>query len=146
MNAWEKTVDVLIAVLLLFLIPLLYYGGGIRVSRAVLAGQASETFLRRVSTSGEITLPVWKELEDALTRYGCDGFELQRERVLYEPTGESGTVTECIYSENKAALFHQVLRAGKSRLQRGDRLYLTVTLDGIPTVYYDSVRTGATGG
>lgn len=144
MNAWEKLVDLLVAVLLLFLIPLLYYGGGTGMSRAVLAGQASETFLRRISTSGEITLPVWKELEAALARYDCDGFELQRERLLYEPAGEPGEVTECLYREEKTVLLEQILREGKSRLQAGDRLRLTITMNGIPTVYYESVRTGAT--
>ena len=58
MNALEKVVDVLVSCLLLFLVPLVYYGGRTRVSQAILAGQAGENFLRRVSTAGEITLQI----------------------------------------------------------------------------------------
>lgn len=144
MNALERMVDLLVAILLLFLLPVFYYGSGKRVSEAVLVGQVGENFLRRVSTAGEITLPVWMELEEALTRYGCDTFTLQRERRLYEPTGEHGKVEERCYTVEKQEIVEQMTGEGRSRLQAGDRLWLTVYVNDIPTVYFGYVRTGGT--
>lgn len=142
MNALEKIVDLLAAVSVLFLMPLLYYGSGRRVSQAVLAGQAGDTFLKRVSTAGEITWPVWEELGQALTKYGCEGFELQKERQLFEPTTEGGVV-ERVYIERTEKLSEEIQRDGYSRLCRGDRLRLTLYINDIPMVCYCCVRTGA---
>ncbi len=144
MNALEKVVDLLVAVILLFLVPLLYYSGGTRVSQAILAGQAGENFIKRVSVAGEITLPVWSELEDALRQYGCEQFELQRERRLYEPIGENGEVEERVYTEYKAGVEEHLNETGRIRLHKGDLIKLTLYIHDIPTVYYGTVRTGAT--
>ena len=141
MNALEKVVDLLVAVTVLFLLPLLYYGSGMHVSKAVLAGQAGENFLTRVSTAGEITLPVWNELEYALNQYGA-GFSLQRERSLFEPSGEDETVVERVYTQEKEVIWKQMKEKGRSCLQAGDRLWLTIYVNGIPTVYRECVRTG----
>ena len=142
MNALEKVVDLLASVTILFLLPLLYYSSGIHVSQAILAGQAGENFLKRVSTSGNITLPVWKELEDTLARYGCTAYELQRERRLFEPVGEAGMVAERICTEEKDGLWKEVREEGKSRLQKGDRLRLILYVNEVPTMYCAFVRTG----
>lgn len=141
MNALEKVVDLLVAVAVLFIMPLLYYGSGMHVSKAVLAGQAGENFLIRVSTSGEITMSVWKELESALNQYGV-GFSLRRERSLFEPLGEDGTVVERVYTQEKETIWKQMTEKGKSCLQAGDRLWLTIYVNGIPMVYRECVRTG----
>lgn len=146
MNALEKVVDLLAAVCLMFLIPIFYYGSGKQVSRAILAGQAGEYFLNRISTAGEITLPVWMEFENALERFGCDSFELQRERHLFEPSSEMGSVVERTYTESKEMLLLQVKEEGSYRLQKGDRIKLTLYVNEVPSVYYESVRTGATDG
>lgn len=144
MNALEKIVDLLAAVSLLFLIPLLYYGSGKRVSRAMLAGQAAKHFLSTVSTAGEITLPVWTEFEKVLEQLECDYFELQRERHLYVPGQEKGSVMESVSIERKDSLSEHIKKAGKSRLQHGDRIKLTIYVNEVPTVYYELVRAGAT--
>lgn len=142
MNALEKVVDFLVSCLLLFLVPLLYYGGRTRVSRAILAGQAGETFLRRVSTAGEITLPVWQELERALLRCGCTRYEIRRVRSLFEPEGEDGAVAEKEYTADRERIHESIVAQGTSRLQSGDRLWLTLYINETPTVYFMSVRTG----
>lgn len=146
MNALEKMVDLLAAFALLFLIPLLYYGSGKRMSQAMLAGQAGEHFLNTASTAGEITLPVWTEFENALERFGCEQYEIQRERYLFEPGQEIGTVIERVYIERKDALWETVKDEGRSRLRKGDRIKLTLYVNEIPAVYYETIRTGATGG
>lgn len=145
MNALEKWVDLLMTIVLLFLLPLLYYGSGRNVSAAILAGQAGENFLKRVSTAGEVTLPVWQELETALRRYGCRGFELQRERDLFEPVDLSGNVAEYTYTEDTTGIKRKLEENGCYRLLYGDRIKLVLYCTDIPTVYVTSVRTGATG-
>lgn len=142
MNALEKVVDVLVSCILMFLVPLLYYGGRTRVSQAILAGQAGENFFRRVSTAGEITLPVWQELERTLFQCGCSRYEIRRVRTLYEPEGEEGAVTEKEYTAEKEKLYGSIMAKGKSRLQNGDQLWLTLYVNELPTVYFMSVRTG----
>lgn len=142
MNALEKVVDFLVSCLLLFLVSLLYYGGRTRVSQAILAGQAGETFLRRVSTAGEITLPVWQELERALLRCGCTRYEIRRVRSLFEPEGEDGAVAEKEYTADRERIHESIVAQGTSRLQSGDRLWLTLYINETPTVYFMSVRTG----
>jgi hypothetical protein len=143
-NALEKVVDLLVAVILMFLVPLLYYGSGIGVSRAILTGQTGENFLKRVSTAGEITLPVWNEMEDALRQYGCERLEVQWERRVYEPIGEDGVVAERVYTEYKERVEERLYQTGRIRLQKGDRIKLTLYVNDMPTVYYCTVRTGAT--
>lgn len=142
MNALERVTDLLAAVVLLFLLPLLYYGSGERILRAMTAGQAGENFLKRVSTAGEITLPVWRELEAALANCGCINFELQRERRLYEPVGKDGEVVEQTYIENRKGLQEEISAYGKSQLQQGDRLCLTLYVNDMPMLCGEYVRTG----
>ena len=144
MNAFEKIVDMLFAVILIFLLPILYYNGGMNIAKSMLLGQETENFLMRISTAGEITPAVWNELEDSLVRYGCDTFDLKRERRLFEPMGEPGKVAERIYTEYKDGLWKEVMVEGKSRLLKGDKVQVTVYNNGIPTIYFESVRTGAT--
>ena len=143
MNALEKRLDLVVSILLMFMIPLLYYGSCMRVSQTVLAGQAVETFLRKIVTEGEITLPVWMELEKSLERCGNTEFTLQRERVLYEPESETGSVERRIYTKQKEELVKEVEREGKCRLVKGDKIRIILETGGVPVVYYDIVRTGA---
>ena len=63
MNALEKLVDLFTACLLLFGIPLLYYGGKTELVRQMTAGRACESFLSRCSIFGEITDIFLGELE-----------------------------------------------------------------------------------
>ncbi|MBQ8800001.1 MAG: hypothetical protein IJZ55_10590 [Lachnospiraceae bacterium] len=142
MNALEKTVDLLGAIAILFLVPLLYYGGGKRMSEVMLAGQAGEHFLKCVSTAGEITQPVWKELGRALNQIGCDGYSIKRERFLFEPYGKEGEITECCYVKDTEEIERQVEESGQFVLQAGDRVWLTIVVNRIPTVYFTCVRTG----
>lgn len=142
MNALEKTVDLLVTIAILFLVPLLYYGGGKRVSEVLLAGQAGEHFLKCVSTSGEITQPVWKELERVLGQIGCDGYSLKRERFLFEPYGKDGEIVECRYVKDTEEIVRLVEENGQFVLQAGDRVWLTIVVKRIPTVYFACVRTG----
>ncbi|MGN1083784.1 MAG: hypothetical protein ACI4QX_02165 [Lachnospiraceae bacterium] len=142
MNALEKVVDFIAASILLFLVPLLYYGGRNRVSQAILAGQAGETFLKRVATAGEITLPVWGELEEALLQYGCVKYEIFWIRTLYEPEGEKGEVIEKKYTADREVIRESIMECGVCRLQNGDTLRLTLYVNEIPAVYFTTVRTG----
>ena len=142
MNALEKWVDLFLTVVLLFLFPLLYYGSGKTVSEAILAGQAGKNFLKRISTAGEITLPVWQEMEVALERYGCRKVELQRERDLFEPADLSGTVAEYTYTEDTGVIKKELGENGYYRLLYGDRLKLILYCSEIPTVYVTFVRAG----
>ena len=144
MNALEKLVDVLIAVVLLFFLPILYYGSGKQVSGVILAGQAGENFLNRISTAGEITLPVWNELEDTLENFGCDRFELSRERYLFEPDRETGGVVRRLYVESAETLLEQMQEKDRTCLLKGDCIKLTIYYNEVPMLYYDYVRTGAT--
>ena len=146
MNSLEKIVDLLAAVCLMFLIPFLYYGGAKLVSGVMMAGQAGETFLNRISTAGEITLPVWKELETVLESAGCEYFEIQRERSLFEPGSEKGTVVENIYVDSTEIVEGKVKQEGCYRLQKGDKIKLTFYMNEVPAVFYGTVRTGATEG
>lgn len=141
MNALEKVVDVLTAVCLLFLIPLLYYQSGIVTARTVLMGEACEMFLKRVSTAGEITSGVWQELTRELAVYGCEKFELVRVRWLYEPDS-TGNVQRLEYVTEKEGISTQIAAAGKEELLQGDRLWLTVYVQGVPAVYSETVRSG----
>lgn len=140
MNALEKCLDMLLAVGIMFLLPLLFYSGGNRSLRTVFAGQACETFLRRVSTAGEITFPVWKELESALDRYGCDDFELCREYTLWEPGEVKGTVTEQYYIEGKEQLSELICTEGSAGLHKGDKLSLFFYINGFTMMCTDVVR------
>lgn len=143
MNAPEKIVDLLALVCLLFLIPILYYGSRKNVSQAMMIGQAGERFLNTISTAGEITLPVWTEFESAMERFGCTEFQVQRDRYLYEPQEESGSVVKRVFPEQKESLLRQVKEKGRSRLIKGDRIKLTLYVREIPMVYYEWIRTGA---
>lgn len=145
MNTLEKIIDLLAAVGLLFLIPLIYYESGKRVSQAMLVGQAGECFLNTISVAGEITLPVWMQFEDSMKQFGCDEFELQRERYVFEPDGERGIVVERIYTKKKETLLKQILEEGSSSLRKGDRVTLTLYVNEIPMVYSENIRTGAAG-
>lgn len=142
MNAWEKTVDLVIAIVILFVVPILYYGGGQRISKALFARQAGEHFLRCVGTAGEITLPLWRELERTLDIVGCDGFELKRERLLYEPYGEDGGIMECSYVKETEEIRTRLEESERFCLQAGDRLWMTITVNQLPVVYFQCVRTG----
>ncbi len=141
MNAVEKLVDLLSAVCLLFLMPLLYYESVSGRLQASLAGVAGEQFLKQISVSGEITGAVLNQLEQELVRYGCDRYELVRLRNLYEPEEENG-VQRKVYTAQKEVLCEQIAKTGKSRLQKGDSVWLTLYFDEIPTVYFVRVRTG----
>lgn len=143
MNALEKIMDLVVAILLLFVIPLLYYGSCTHISKTVLAGQAVEIFLRKVATEGEITLPVWMELEMSLERCSNTTFTLERERVLYEPENETGSVERRIYMKSKEELLEEIGKEGKCRLIKGDKIRVVLETEGVPAVYYDIVRTGA---
>ncbi len=140
MNALEKCLDMLIAIMIMFLIPLLFYSGGSRIVRALSAGAACENFLKRVCTAGEITFPVWKELEAALEEYGCDEFGVRREYTLWEPGEEIGSVVAQRYSEEKDTLLEQIRAEDTVVLHKGDRLRVTFYIDNIPTIYYDVIR------
>ena len=140
MNALEKCLDMLVAIAIMFLIPLLFYEGSSRVLCSVSAGAACQNFLKRISTSGEITLPVWKELEDTLERFGCDTFGLRREYLLWKPGAEPGSVAEQYYIEEKDALLQRIRTEGKVGLHQGDRLRVIFYVNDFPTVYYDVVR------
>lgn len=140
MNAFEKCVDMLVAIGILFLIPLLFYSGGSRILQSMSAGTACENFLKRVCTAGEITLPVWKELEHALERYGCDRFGLRREFTLWEPAEENGSVTEQRYIVEQEQLLEQIRTESAVGLHKGDKLRVIFYIDDFPTVYYDVVR------
>ena len=140
MNALEKCLDMLVAIVILFLVPLLFYGGSSQILRSMSAGTVCENFLRRVSTAGEITLPVWKELEDSLERFGCEEFKVRREYTLWEPEEETGGVVGNRYSEEKDDLLEEIQTEGTAVLHKGDRLQVTFYIDDIPTVYYDVIR------
>lgn len=145
MNALEKVVDVITVTLLMFLLPILYYGSRQQVSETVMAGQIGKSFLKRISTAGEITVPVWDELERELKRYGCTEIVLERERKLYEPA-EDGTVWERTYCMTKEEIEERLAEQGRCLLQKGDRMRLVLYRRTVPMVYCESVRTGATGG
>lgn len=145
MNALEKIVDLLMTLSLMFIVPLLYYGSGKNVLQSVLVGQAGETFLKRVSTVGEITQPVRKELERELELYGCEQYEIVRIRTLYEPEVHGRGVTENEYVADKEGLYGQIEEDGSCKLQNGDRLWLTLYVNEVPAIYYTTVRTGETG-
>ena len=140
MNAMEKCVDMIIAIVILFLLPLLFYSGGCRIVRSVSVGTVCEEFLKRVSTAGEITPPVWRSLEEALEQYGCEQFGVRREYTLWEPGEALGSVTEQRYIEEKEDLSERIRSEGTLSLHKGDSLRVICYMDGFPTVYYDVVR------
>lgn len=144
MNALEKIVDLVMAISLMFIVPLLYYSSGKNVSQSVLAGQAGEAFLKRVSTAGEITQPVRKELERELELYGCKQYEIVRIRTLYEPMANGKGVREREYVADKEVLYRQMEEDGRCKLQNGDRLWLTLYWNEVPAIYYTTVRSGET--
>ena len=144
MNALEKIVDLLIAVVLMFLVPVLYYSGKHQLSETIMAAQAGKHFLNRISVSGEITVPVWKELERNLAMYGCAEFSLQRERDLYEPTENPGEIVERTYCLEKEQIEKQIREQGACLLQKGDRMSLTIYREQAPMTYCEYIRTGAT--
>lgn len=140
MNALEKCVDMLVAIGILFLIPLLFYSGGSRILQSVSARAACENFLRRICTAGEITLPVWSELEYALERNGWIEFGVRREYALWEPGEESGSVTEQHYFEDTSQLAKRIRETGAVELHKGDRIRVICYINDFPTVCYDVVR------
>lgn len=145
MNALEKVVDIVTVIILMFLLPILYYGSKHQVAETVMTGQIGKNFLKRVSTMGEITIPVWCDLERELKCYGCTEFELERQRKLYEPL-EDGTVWERTYCIRKEEIEKELEEQGRCLLQKGDRIRLVLHREGIPMIYYENVRTGATEG
>ncbi|MBQ9767627.1 MAG: hypothetical protein IJW37_05960 [Lachnospiraceae bacterium] len=141
MNGAEKLIDLLTAVCLLFLVPLFYYRSVTIGMQAILAGEAGERFLKQVSVSGEITEAVLKAFERELAQYGCENYEMIRLRTLYEPDGEAG-VRKAEYVADKAGLCAEIAETGSSRLQKGDKLRLTLYVNEVPAVYFVTVRTG----
>lgn len=146
MNVPEKLVDLLVVTVILFLFPLLYYGSITKASVSIMGGQAGKNFLKRVSTAGEITLPTWKELEDALHRCGCDSFDLRWERSLYERDNATGAVREQKYFLGKSSIEKQLAEQGRCPLLKGDCLRLVLYVNSTPILYFERVRTGATDG
>ena len=63
----------------------------------------------------------------------------------YEPK-EDGTVWERTCYSGKEELARELAGEGRCLLQKGDRLCLVLYREGIPVIYYENVRTGATGG
>ncbi len=145
MNALEKIVDVITVTSLMFLLPILYYGSRQQVAETVMTGQIGKSFLKRISTAGEITVPVWNELEREVKHYGCTEIALERERKLYEPA-EDGTVWERTYCITKKEIEECMAEEGSCLLQKGDRIRLVLYRGSVPMIYCESVRTGATGG
>lgn len=140
MNALEKCLDMLVAIAIMFLIPVLFYSGMSRIVRSLSSGAACESFLKRVCTSGELTFPVWNELETVLDQCGCDSFEIRREYTLWEPGVETGSVTELCYIDEEEILLEKIRAEGTVRLHKGDKLRVIFFLDDLPAVYYDIVR------
>lgn len=140
MNALEKCLDMLLAIAIMFLLPLLFYYGETKMLRAVSVESACETFLKRVCTAGEITQPVWKELEAALEQYGCEEFGVRREYVLWEPGEETGSITERCYIEEEEMLLEKIRANEVVSLHTGDKLRVICYMDAFPTVYYGVVR------
>ena len=68
MNAFEKSLDMLVAIVILFLIPVLFYAGRSRALRSMSAGAVCENFLKRVD-----------EMELSVRAYNC----LVNENILY---------------------------------------------------------------
>lgn len=145
MNGIEKITDLFVMVCILFVLPLMFYEYGRNVVCHRMAGQVSESFLRTVSVAGEITDAVWVRLEKALAGFGCYNYEIVRSRILYEPTGGNGAVTEKKYIANHEKIHEQVRETGRSRLQNGDRISITLYFGESPTVYSKTVRTGKGG-
>ncbi len=143
MNALEKVFDLLTALTVLFLVPALYYFGGMKMSCTMLAGQTVESFMKRVSTAGEITLPVWMELEEKLNEFGCTEVSLRRERTLYEPVPGKREVLERIYIINTDEMLMQMSETGTSKLRRGDELWLSMDINKVPSVYHETIRSEA---
>ena len=146
MNALEKVVDLLTVIVILFFLPLLFYNGKQRNLETIMVGQRGKYFLNHVSVQGQITLPVWNELERQLAAYGCTEFSLYRERSVYEPTGNPGEIREKTYRLEKEEIEKQLREQGTCLLQKGDRLCLTLYKNQIPVKYYEYIRTGAAKG
>ena len=141
MNAMEKTVDLLLCVGILFLMPLLYFDSQRRTSQAILIGETTEAFLNRVSVEGEITLHAWRDLERMLRDLGCMQYEIQREYCLYEP-GENGGVLEMLYRLETGDIVGELERVGELQLRKGDTVRFIVYCGDIPAVYSSIIRTG----
>ena len=141
MNGAEKLVDLLTAICLLFLVPLLYYGSASNGMQAALAGEVGERFLKQVSVSGKIAEAVAKEFEQEFFRYGGECYELIRLRTLYEPDEARG-VRKTEYVADKTVLWEEIAENGCTCLQKGDRLWLTIYVNDVPAVYFVTVRTG----
>lgn len=144
MNGVEKVVDLLMAIGLMFLVPLLYYESVTNGMQAVFAGEAGERFLKQVSVAGEISEAVLADLEQELFCYGCERYELTRLRTLYEPDEENG-VKKIESVADWRTLAAQIEENGSSCLQKGDKLWLTLYVNEIPAVYFATVRTGEEG-
>ncbi len=140
MNALEKLVDLLAAIALLFLIPLLYFEGVNRGAKAEAMGRGGEWLLQRISTAGVITEPVLREWERMLSADLCDGYELVFVRTLYEKQGDAVVKRE--YVTDVAKLREDAEGEVICSLLRGDRLYLTVFNNKIPAIHYATVRSG----
>lgn len=115
------------------------------MAETVMACQTGKSFLKRISTAGEITVPVWRELKRELEHYGCTEFELERERRLYEPA-EDGTVWERTYCIEKEEIEECLAEQGRCLLHKGDRIRLVLYRGSMPMIYYENIRTGVAGG
>ena len=141
MNALEKVVDLLAAICVMFLVPLLYYESSSAVLQTALLGETGEWFLKQISTSGELSGSVLREFERELEAYGCERYELIRTRVLYEPDG-ANSVLEREYTAEKQALYLELEEKGTCSFLRGDKIRLVLYTREAPVVYYTTIRSG----
>lgn len=141
MNAMEKTVDLLLCIGILFLMPLLYFDSQKHTLQAILLGQTAEAFLSQVSTEGEITAHAWTETERILLELGCGKYEIEREFYLYEP-GDDGEVLETVHWLTMEDIVERLEAKGTLRLQKGDTVHLLLYCGEVPAEYSTVIRTG----
>ena len=140
MNALEKLVDLFTACLLLFGIPLLYYGGKTELVRQMTAGRACESFLSRCSIFGEITDIFLGELEREMISCGCREYVITGERDIYVLSQGALQVRKGHLGTER--LKQEIALAGTVSLLPGDELSVVVYFDGVPAVYAVTVCSG----
>lgn len=138
MNALEKVVDILVTIVIMFLVPILFFRGQYRMIKAVSTGQYAESFLQRSSTQGKIPETHLYQLFQYFSSQSCEEISLKRIRTLSLP-GELGVKSVRVTSDTNA-LFHEINRYKKISLIKGDILILSFRMDGCPVCYTEVIR------
>lgn len=137
LNALEKIVDLCVALLLMFGLPLLYFNGQNIVEKNLAAEACSKEFLEQISACGELTGERWREYNELIASGGGTNCRLEVERKLWLP----GNIRKT-YVKSSEEVLEELGKNHTIRFMAGDKVQLSMAINGVMLYRAVTIRTG----